>query len=211
EREFGDHLYRNSVQTLWYNPHLKLYSEFDETEDAFRRRCQAAAKDAQEAEADKVKAKYERDLKRLETSLQREERELEEDKAEHEARKQDELLSGAESVFGLLTGRRSSSRLSKASTKRRMTSKARADIKESEETIAELEEQLEEVQGEMERALEDLAAQWAGRADDWESEEVRPRRADVQIDLFGLAWLPRWDVQAGGQALSIPAHRQTPA
>jgi len=211
EDEFNDYLYYNSVQTLRYNPHVKLYSEFGETDKAFQRRCRDAAEDAHKEEADKLKAKFERDLERLENSLQREERELEEDKIEHDARKQEELLSGVESVFGMLSGRRSSSRLSKASTKRRLTRQAKAEIEESEQAIEQFEDQIEETEKEMKQALEDLADQWAERIDDWEKEEVHPRRADVRIEVFALAWLPRWDVQVGDQTLSIPAYQETPA
>jgi hypothetical protein len=211
EGEFNDYLYYNSVQTLRYNPHIKLYSEFGETDKAFQRRCRDAAEDAHKEEADKLKAKFERDLDRFNTSLQREERELEEDKIEHDARKQEELLSGVESVFGMLSGRRSSSRLSKASTKRRLTRQAKAEIEESEETIEQLEDQIEKTKKEMKQALDDLAGQWAERIDDWEEEEVHPRRADVRIEVFALAWLPRWDLQVGDQTLSIPAYQETPA
>ena len=35
--------------------------------------------------------------------------------------------------------------------------------------------------------------------------EVRPRRVDVRVNLFALAWVPRWEVRAAGQALTVPA------
>ncbi|NIV36423.1 MAG: hypothetical protein GWN58_45395, partial [Anaerolineae bacterium] len=86
-----------------------------ESGEAFQRRCRKEAEKARDAEAKKLGAKYERELDRLENKLQREERELEEDKIEHDARKQEELLSGVESVFGFFSGRKSSRRLSSAS------------------------------------------------------------------------------------------------
>jgi hypothetical protein len=59
----------------------------------------------------------------------------------------------------------------------------------------------------MERELEELTAEWAERIDDWEEIEVRPRRADVRINHFALAWVPRWEVAVGDQSLSMPAFR----
>jgi hypothetical protein len=205
EKEFDDHLYYNSSVTLWYNPHLKLYSEMGEDSKAFQRRCREAAKKALDAEADKLKDKYKAELDRLEDKLQREERELEEDKIEHSARKQEELLSGVESVFGLFSGRKSSSRLSSASRRHRMTRQAKADIEESEDVIEKLEKDIEELEQDAKRDLEELTEKWAGLIDDVEEVEVRPRRADVQINLFALGWLPHWEVRVGDQALSIPA------
>ena len=205
KKEFDDYLYYNSSVTLLYNPHLKLYSEIGQDPKGFQRKCREAAKEALDAEADKLKEKYEKELDRLEDRLEREERELKEDKEEHDARKQEELLSGVESVFGLFSGRKSSSRLSSASRRRRMTRQARADVEESEEVIAKLEKDIEELEQDAKRDLEELTEKWAGLIDDVEEIEVRPRRADVQINLFALGWLPHWEVRAGEQALSMPA------
>ena len=203
--EFEDYLYYNSSITLWHNPHVDLYSEPGESQKEFQRRCRKAAEDASEAEAEKLKDKYERELQRIEDKLDREQQELREDKIEHDARKQEELLSGVESVFGLFTGRRSSSRLSSASRKRRMTRQARADVEESERTIEELEDEIDELEKEARQEVDELKAQWAERIDDVEEVEVRPRRADVQLGLFGLVWQPYWQVMAGDQVLSMPA------
>ncbi len=205
KKEFDDYLYYNSSVVLWYNPHLKLYSEMGESSKAFQRRCRKAAKEALDAEADKLKDKVERELDRLEDRLRREERELEEDKVEHSARKQEELLSGVETVFGLLTGSRSSRRLSSASRKHRMTRQAKADIEESEEVIDDLENEIEELKAEAREELEELTEKWSELIDEVEEIEVRPRRADVRINLFALAWLPHWEVTAGEQVLSMPA------
>jgi len=205
ESEFSDYLYYNSSAALRHNPHLKLYSEIGESEESFQRRCRKGAEDARDEEAEKLRAKYKQQLERLEDRLGREERELEEDKIEHSARKEEELLSGVESVFGLLTGKRSSSRLSSASRKRRMTRQAKADVKESEEVIEELEEQIETLEQEAEDELKELDAKWRELIDDVEEIEVRPRRADVRISLFALAWLPHWELELGEQMLSLPA------
>jgi hypothetical protein len=210
-KEFEDYLYYNSSITLWHNPHVDLYSEPGESHKEFQRRCRKAAESASETEAEKLKAKYERELKRIEDKLEREEQELREDKIEHDARKQEELLSGVESVFGLFSGRRSSSRLSSASRKRRMTRQARADVEESERTIEALEDEVDELEKEARQEVDQLKEEWAERIDDVEEVEVKPRRTDVQLGLFGLVWRPYWQVMAGDQVLSMPAFEAKPA
>jgi hypothetical protein len=205
KKEFEDHLYYNSSLTLFYNEHVKLYSEPGESAASFQRRCRKAAEAAHEEEAKKLKDKQERERDRLETKLEREEQELEQDKIEHSARKQEELLSGIESVASLFGGRSSSRRLSSASRKRRMTQQAKADVEESEEVIEKLEKELDVLEEEAEQELEELAEKWAALIDEVEEIEVRPRRADVRVNLFALAWVPRWEVRAAGQALSVPA------
>jgi hypothetical protein len=207
ESEFNDFLYYSSSVALRYNPHLKLYSEIGESEESFQRRCRKGAEEARDDEAEKLSAKYERELDRIKDRLRREKRELEEDKIEHSARKQEELLSGVESVVGLFTGRRSSSRVSSASRKRRMTRQAKADVKESEEVIEELEEEIETLEEEAKAELEEVDAKWRELIDEVEEIEVRPRRADVRIDLFALAWFPYWELGIGEQVLSMPAFK----
>jgi DNA helicase HerA-like ATPase len=205
KKEFDDHLYYNSSITLWYNPHLDLYSEPGESATSFERRCRKAAETAHDAEAKKLAAKYKRELDRLEEKRRREEQELEQDKVEHDARKQEELLSGVETVFGLFAGRRSSTRLSAASRKRRMTQQARADIKESEQVIEDLKKEIDALEEEARREVEELAEKWGELIQEVEEVEVRPRRTDVRISLFALAWIPHWEMKVGERAVSIPA------
>jgi hypothetical protein len=205
QKEFEDYVYYNSSVTLWHNPHLKLYSEFSESDKAFLRRCRVEAKQALDAEAKKLEEKYERELDKIEDRLRREERELEEDKIEHDARKQEELLSGVESVVSLFSRRKLSTRLSTASRRHRMTRQAKADIEESEQVIEELEAQIEELEQEAKQQTEDLTEKWSRLIEEIEEEQVQPRRADVRINLFALAWLPRWEVTIGGRVLSMPA------
>ena len=205
EKEYEDYLYYNSSVTLLYNPRLKLYSKLGEDRDSFQARCRKAAETGKDAEVKKLEDKYERELDRLEDKLEREERELEDDKIDHSARKQEELLSGAESLFGLFSGRRSSSRLSSASRKRRMVRQAKADVQESEEVIEDLEKEIEDLEEEAKKDVEEIEEKWAALIDEVEEIEVRPRRADIQTSVFALAWIPRWEVTVAGQALSVPA------
>jgi hypothetical protein len=211
KKDFSDHLYYNSSLTLQYHPHLDLYSEIGESAKSFERRCRTAAEEARDAEAEKLTAKYKTKLDRLEVKLRREEQELEEDKIDYDSRKQEELLSGLESVVGLFAGRKSSRRLSSASRKRRMTRQAKADMRESEEMIAELEEQIDDLEAEAKLEVEELSQKWSDLIDQVEEIKVQPRRADVRLGLFALAWLPRWEARVAGRAFSLPAAEVEPA
>ncbi len=210
QKDFADYLYHNSSIALLYNPKLSLYSKLDESDEQFQMRCRQAAEKARDAEIKRLEAKYESKLDTLENRLEREERELEEDKVEHSARKQEELLSGAESLFGMFSGRKSSQRLSSASRRRRMTRQARAEIKESEEAIEELEKEIEELEAEARGEVEEVTARWQTYLEEMQEEEVRPRRTDVQVNVFALAWLPRWEVEVAGQTLTVPAFEAEP-
>lgn len=191
EKNFVDFLCRNRALIISYNPSLKVYARPGESERDFKARCQEAARKARDVEADKVKAKYESRLRALEERIRREERELEEDRAEYEGRKREELLSAGESVFGFLTGRRSSRAISTASRKRRLTQQAKADVEESLATLETLKKELDELNKELEQALAEVNNQWAEKLDDIREVQVTPKRTDVAIEVFGLAWVPQ--------------------
>ncbi len=145
--------------------------------------------------------------------IKREKRELEEDEVEYGARKREEFFSGAESVVDFFTGRRMRRGVSTASRKRRLTQQAKADIEESEKTIDDLESQLYEAGAHLQRELDALTARWVPLIDDVQQEEVRPRRTDVRVNLFGLAWLPSWEITVPGQPTPyhLPAYEASPS
>jgi hypothetical protein len=215
EKQFTDYLYRNVTLTLLHNPQLKLYSEPDETDKEFQRRCRVEASKGRDTEVEKLKKKYEKKLDQLERKKRREERELAQDEADHEARKREELLSAGESVLGFLSGRRSRRAISTASRKRRMTQQAKADIEESVEAIEDWGAQIQDLREELEEEIAEVTERWAETIDVVEEVEVRAKKADISVEAFGLAWVPRWrvtyeeDDEGVTQQLSLPAYDKT--
>jgi hypothetical protein len=216
QKDLLNYIYRNTALTLFYNRSLKLYSEVGEPEGRFVQRCQEAAVKALRDDEAKLNAKYEGRMSRLEDRLEREEQELHEDRIEYEGRKREETLSLGESVVGLFTGRSRSSALSQASRRRRMTSKAQADVQESERTIAKVEQDIEELRQEWDKALEELRTHADDVSRTFEEVKIKPKKSNIEVSLLGLAWVPFWHISSGGagvvpQVLRLPAFKGTPA
>ena len=190
--DFVEYIYREHTIPAWIHPTLKLRSRVDESEREFRVRCQEEARAQRDGELAKVEQKFERDIERLRDRLEREERELEDDTIDHEGRKQEELLSAGETVLSMLLGRRRSSSLSTASRRRRLTKKARADVKESEATIKRLEKEIADLLEEKEQALDEVRNKWADVALETQEAPLRAKKTDIHLDAFGLAWVPHW-------------------
>jgi len=195
-KDFSDYLYHEQTLTLYHNPVLKLYGQPGESERDFKVRTQQIARENRDAEVEKLRRKYERKLDRLETRLTREERELAEDQAEYDARKREELLSAGESLVSLLGigRRRSTTGLSRAATKRRLTTSAKADIEESEAEIARLEDEIEDMRQEMQEEATAITEKWVATLDEIETYPVKPRRSDVRVEVVALAWTPYWEI-----------------
>ncbi len=75
-----------------------------------------------------------------------------------------------------------------------MTAKAKADIQESKDEIARFQEDMEEVQQTIAEEAERITEDWADTLDHVETYLVKPRRADIDVDLVALAWLPYWEI-----------------
>ena len=209
-KDLADWLYYNSRLPLIVHKELGIFQKPGETERAFKIRLQQAARERRDAEVDKLEQKYQTRIERLQDKLRREKRELAEDEADYDARKRDEMVGIGESVLGFFMGRRSSRLLSRASSKRRMTTKAKLDIEESKEVIADLQEEIAELEAELKEAADEIAARWSDSLDNLDTDEITPRRTDVDVDLSALAWLPFWLItyDDGRRDIAIPAYPQ---
>jgi len=206
EKDFADYLYHNMSATIWHNPALKLYGAVGESRRDFHVRCQEEARGQRDAELKKARAGMEQRIARVQEKLRREKRELAGDQEDLDARKREEMLGLGESALNLFTGRRSSSMLSRASRKRTLTRKAKADVEESLDSIADLEEQLGALEEEWAEEAEEINARWADTLEEIEEVEVTPRRTDVMVEFCGLAWVPAWQVALeDGRRIDLPA------
>jgi hypothetical protein len=205
-KDLADYLYYNTSVTILYNPALDLYGRVGESKRDFRVRCGEEAQERRDDELKQARAAVDTKLSTLRGRIRREERELRTDEADLAARKREEVLGIGESAFNLLAGRRSSSALSKASRKRRMTQQAKADVEESIDAIEDLEQQVQALEAEWEDQADEIKEAWADKLEEIEEFEVKPRRTDVAVEFCGLAWMPVWRVTLeDGTQVDLPA------
>jgi hypothetical protein len=207
ERDFVDWAYRTIQIKVRANEALKVFAGPEVTQAEFRTLCSEAAREGREAELKKVEAEYAKKLAALEEKVAREERELAQDEAEHSQRKMEELGSAAETVIGLFGRRKSSRRLSSSLSKRRMTEQARADVEESRDAIEDIKKQIAAIEQEKARAMEDVNDRWGDLANQVDEIELAPMKKDVLVDFFGVAWVPYYVVQTGGETQELPAYQ----
>ena len=198
EQSFADFVYRETAVSLLSCPRFKLTALPDESESRFKRRCYQHIAEQRDAELVKVEKGYQTRIERLEARIRREERELDQDEVEYEARKREELVSAGESVIGLFAKRRSMRMLSTASRKRRLTQQAKAEVEESWDVLDDLEGQIGDLLQNMEQEQNEITNRWQEVAEKLDRELqtvlVRPRKADIFVEAFGLVWMPYWEV-----------------
>jgi hypothetical protein len=208
QRDFIDWIYRSITVTAKANEALKVYAGPDVSQSEFIKACAETAREARDAEIDKVSAQFDRKIKTLEDRLTREERELREDEAELSHRKMEEMGTHAENILGIFGGRKSSRRLSSSLTKRRMTEQAKADVEESEDAITQYEQDIQALETECQEVIKEIKDRWGDLVNDITDVTVTPKKSDIFIELFGVAWMPHYLVKSGGGIVELPAFGQ---
>jgi hypothetical protein len=205
QKDFTDWVFRNSSVKARANQTLKVFAGPDVSPGEFVKACADAAREARDAEIDKKTAQIDRQLKSLEDKLAREERELVKDEDELSNRKVEEAGTHLENLTGLFGGRRKASRLSSSLTKRRMTQQARADVEESKDSIKELNQQIADLEKRREEVSAEINDKWGTVVNEITEVTIAPKKTDVFVKLFGVAWMPYYIIRAGDETIELPA------
>jgi len=201
EKDFRDWIYHNSSVTVRANKELDIYTGPQVSRAEFRKACAQAAREGQEAELEKVSDKFEKKVDTIVSRLKREQRELEEDKSDLSQRKMEEYGTHAETALSLFSRRKKS--LSRSLSKRRMTEKAEADVKESIQAIEEYERQITDLEAEKGEALQEVNDRWEEIASQVTEISVTPYKKDILVEAFGVAWFPYYVAQVGDEMLEV--------
>jgi hypothetical protein len=205
QKDLVSYLYRTGDFTLHHNPTLKLYARPGQSFEEFRAECQRAAEARRDEALGKVRARYDKRLDTLEDRRLAETREMDRDEDQLRAREAEARWTTAENLLGLALGRRPTRMFSTGEQKKRLAQRARHDVTESKETLAELDRQIAQVKAEAQAEFSGLAEKWAAAAQDIQPLRLTPKRADIFVELFGLGWQPFWQIEADGQWVSMPA------
>jgi hypothetical protein len=105
------------------------------------------------------------------------------------------------SLFGL--GRKKS--VSTQLTKHRLSQSAKEDVEESRETIEQYEKQLEELQQTRQQLADEIQAAWGDVVNKITEVTINPKKTDIYLNLFGVAWVPFYLVKFGTETQELPA------
>jgi hypothetical protein len=203
-KDFADWAYRTSKVIVRANSTLGVFATPEVTQADFMKACSEAARTARDADLAKATATLDRQIASLQDKLSREQRELQQDQTELGERKREELVTGAETVFSILGGKRTR-RISAAMSKHRMTEQSKADVDESVDAIKEFKQQLTRLEQARQEALDGSAAKWGDAVNNISEIPILPKKTDVYINLFGVAWMPYYQVKSADQSVELPA------
>ena len=204
QKDFADWVFRNSTVTARANQALKVFAGPDVTQAEFMKMCADAARTAHDADLEKKVSAIDKKIKSVEDKLIREERELRQDEQDLRNRNIETGLSGAEAIAGLFgLGRKKS--LSTSVSKYRMAKNAKEDVQESEDAIAQYKKELADLERQREEVVAEVKDRWGQVVSDTTEVTVAPKKTDIFVNLFGVAWVPYYLVKTGAETIELPA------
>jgi hypothetical protein len=209
EKDFVSFLYRSIALSLWYNPVLKSYSTPGQTERDFRMSCEEAVRAARAADASRVQARSQTRLDALRTKLAAEERKRAALDAETQDRETEQTWTNLETVWDALTRRRIRRPLSTGKRAERMADQSRLDLEASEARVTELRQQIAELEARANDELQGLSDKWVQALQQIQPLQIAPKKSDIRVELFGVGWVPVWQVRAGAETVWLPAFGQS--
>lgn len=204
QKDFTDWVFRNSEVTARANTALKVFAGPDISQAEFMKTCADTARDAFDAEISKKTSAIEKKIRSLEDKLGREERELREDRSDLQNRNIESganLLELGASVFGLARKKSVTTQF----TKHRLAQNAKAQVEESEETIAQYKKDLSALIRERDEMAAEIKDRWGSVVNEISEVSIKPKKTDIYVNLFGVAWIPYYIVQAGSETMELPA------
>jgi hypothetical protein len=203
ETDFQDWIYHSVTAAVRANEELKVFAGPQVSQGEFRRICAEKAEEGLEQDREKTNDSFDKKLDTIRDRLMREERELEEDQTELSQRKMEEMGTHAENLLGLLAGRRRS--MTTSLTKRRMTTKAKADVEESLDMIDQYKKEIEDLEKERLEELRDVESKWQEVLEEVTEISVTPYKKDIMVELFGVGWFPYYLYQDQGKQIELAA------
>lgn len=202
--DFGEWAYRTAAVVVRANEKLGVYAGPETTQADFRARCAEMARKSRDDELRSVEKSYETKIDRIREKIEREERELRADETELSQRKLEEYGNYAETLLGMLGGRKR--RITTSLTKRRLSAQAKEDVEESKQAIEAYKKEIAELEKEKARAMEEVNRKWSDIVEEVNEIRLTPLKKDVLVELFGVAWFPYYLVQEGNEVYELPGY-----
>ena len=86
-----------------------------------------------------------------------------------------------------------------------MTENAKADVVESMQSIKQMQQQLSDLTREREDMAREITDKWGSIVSEISEVTINPKKTDVYVNIFGVAWKPYYLIQAGGETIELAA------
>jgi len=200
-RDLTGWLYATQALELFVSPSLKEVSQPGEEERDFRIRLQQSAREVRDEAVDKLRAKYAAKIEAAQEQLRKAEQAADREASQA---KQAHLSTGL-SIGGTLLslfGRKkiSASAIGKVASAAKgagRSSQQQSDVARAKQTVEVKEQRLKDLEAELQEQVDALEERLDPATEVLDTVAIKPKKADITVDLVALAWAPHWVDETG--------------
>lgn len=195
-RDFAVWLFQTQKLELFRSPSLGELSRPGESERDFRVRLQQDAREERDRLAESLRQKYAPKMAALEQRKRRAEQAVAQQRAQQAQAVLQTALSAGAGLLSAFLGRKtlSASTISRATTAARQMGrswKESQDVNQAAATVEQLAQQAADLQAEFEAELAAKQSKIDPATESFETVSVRLKKANIDVQLVALAWVPR--------------------
>ena len=179
---------REETATIFQNKPLKMMSRAGEDMEAFQRRVAAEAMRQADDSIAEMKDKLDKEVTRWEDKRHRLTLQLSQSRVNAKGQMATEVVSAAETLYGLFLGRRRS--LSTLASRRQQTVRAQGKVDKIEDQISEYELKLEAARDAMAVEIQSIRETYQKKAAETHSIVVGLELDDIEISEISALWIP---------------------
>jgi hypothetical protein len=200
-QDLASWLYGSQRLELQRSPSTGALSRPGESERDFRVRLQQEAREGRDEAAAALRQKYAAKVNALQEKIRKAEQAVERETSQAKQAQLQTAFSVGATLLGAFTGRKlvSSTNISRATTAARGVSRSmqqQSDVGRAKDTVEAYQKQLAELNAQFEEESQALAERIDPGGESLEPVVVKPKKADVDVQLVALAWSPyRQDAQ----------------
>ena len=197
-KELAEWLYRTQEVTVFKSARFKETSQPGESEGDFRNRLSVAAREQRDAAVEKLRTKYTAKHAALTERIRKAEQAVDREAEQARGAKVQTAISLGSSILGAFLHRRKSA--SGATSVLRGVGRSvdqAGDTGRAKETVAALRAQEEELEREFQAATQEVDRTFDPVSEPLEKVAVRPKKADIDVQLVALVFTPHWLDQSG--------------
>ncbi len=208
ESDLVDVLYRDYPLEIEHHPEFGVYAHPEDAPGVFEAALRQKAREVRDAEQDRVTAAMDKALDKLEDKRKKKQAELQKEQTRVDSGSQQQFTAVAEGVLGLLSGRRSTSALSKIGRATGRKSELQAAVQETEAELLAIDEEIAALRAEYDKQLAEVQARADVAIEGIKPYTITPLKKDIQVVVFGLGWVPAWSFTADGRFELAPAFQK---
>jgi hypothetical protein len=202
-RDFANWLYATQTMELLRSPSLGVVSNPGESERDFRVRLQQSAREKRDDAVEALRKKHAPKLARLQEKRRNAEQAVEREKEQSRQQGLQAVISIGSTLLGAFTGRKTGARstIGKATTAARGIGRAmdgRGDVSRAQEDVESINKDIENLEAEFETAAKALEDKLDPQNELLETISVKPKKADISVQMVALLWAPYWQDEQGG-------------